>query len=361
MLAIAVSTSAVAGCRASGADEASDQATAAVVGVRTAVATRRSFDETIDALGTVTARPGRIAELSAPAPTRVAHIYVAVGERVAEGEPLVQLDHAPFDAQARSADVAFTTAEHAYERAKRLVDAGILARKDLDQAESDRARARSDAVAARRARTLATLRSPIGGVVTRLAAVLGGPADPSQPLVEVADPSALDILLTVSPAAAARVHPGATVILTADQRASESLDSASRTGAGAEALGTGTVNDVSATVDSASRSVIVRARIVHPARALRIGETVFASIVLATRSNAVTVPVEALVPDGEGMKVFVLDSAHVAHATQVSVGARTDKLAEITRGLSGGETIVTYGAYGVTDSARVVPLAEQRR
>ena len=82
---------------------------------------------------------------------------------------------------------------------------------------------------------------------------------------------------------------------------------------------------------------------------------------LATRPNAVTVPVEALVPDGEGMKVFVLDSAHIAHATPVSVGARTEKLAEITRGLSGGEMVVTYGAYGVTDSARVVPLTEERR
>jgi RND family efflux transporter, MFP subunit len=358
-LAIAFVACTIAGCRAGAADESSGESTAAVVGVRTAVATRRPFDETIDALATVTARPGHIAELSAPAPTRITHIYVAVGERVAAGAPLVQLDRAPFDAQARSAQVALTTAERAYERASRLVDAGILARKDLDQAASDRARARSDAVAARRAQTLATLRSPISGVVTRLTAVLGGPADPSQPMVEVADPAALDILLTVSPAAAARVHSGASVILTAGQRGSEAADSA--TWSGAEALGTGTVKNVSATVDSASRSVTVRARIAHPARTLRIGETVFGSIVLATRPNAVTVPVDALVPDGEGMKVFVLDSARIAHATPVSVGARTEKLAEITRGLSGGETVVTYGAYGVTDSARVVPLAEQHR
>jgi len=358
----------VAACMVSGchgdvgadADESSGES-AAVVGVRTAVAAKRPFRETIDALGTAAARPGHIAALSAPAPTRVARIFVTVGERVAAGAPLVQLDRAPFDAQARSAEVALTTAEHAYERARRLVDAGILARKDLDQAESDRARAHSDAVAARRAQELATLRSPIKGVVTQLTAVLGGPADASQPIVEVADPAALDILLTVSPAAAARVHPGAAVILSAGRRASKVADSASGPGDGTEALGTGTVRDVSATVDSASRSVTVRARIAHPARALRIGETIFGSIVVATQPNAVTVPVEALVPDGEGMKVFVLDSAHIAHATPVSVGARTDALAEITRGLSGGETVVTYGAYGVTDSARVVPLTDRQR
>ena len=366
MVATYIVAGVLAGCHADGgadsdadAAESSSESAAAVVGVRTGTVTRRPFRETIDALGTVAARPGHIAELSAPAPTRVTHIYVAVGERVAAGAPLVQLDHAPFDAQARSAEVALTTAEHTYERARRLVDAGILARKDLDQAASDQARARSDAVAARRARALATLRSPIGGVVTKLGAVLGGPADPSQSMVEVADPGALDILLTVSPAAAARVHPGAAVILSAGQRASAAAGSAGGPAAGVEALGTGTVKDVGATVDTASRSVIVRARITQPTRTLRIGETVFGNIVVDTRPNAVTVPVEALVPDGEGMKVFVLDSANVAHATPVGVGARTDSLAEITRGLSGGETVVTYGAYGVTDSARVVPLAEQ--
>ena len=354
-----IATCSIAGCQAdSGADAAeSSGESAPVVGVRTAVATRQRFRETMDAIGTVAARPGHIAQLSAPAPTRVTRIFVAVGERVEAGTPLVEFDRAPFDAQARSASVALTTAEHAYERAKRLVDTGILARKDLDQAANDRARAQADAVAARRARELATLRSPIGGVVTRLSAVLGGPADPSQPVVEVADPRVLDILLTVSPAAAARVRPGTAVILSAGQR--EAADSASGSSSGAEALGTGTVKDVGATVDTASRSVIVRAQIALPARALRIGETVFGSIVVDTRPDAVTVPVEALVPDGEGVKVFVLDSARVAHATPVTVGARTEQLAEITHGLAGGETVVTYGAYGVTDSARVVPIAER--
>jgi membrane fusion protein (multidrug efflux system) len=144
------------------------------------------------------------------------------------------------------------------------------------------------------------------------------------------------------------------VILSAGQRDAGDVTGGPATGA--EALGTGSVRDIGATVDSASRSVLVRAEIARPARALRIGETVFASIVVDTRPDAVTVPVEALVPDGEGMKVFVLDSTHVAHATPVSVGARTDELAEITRGLEGGETVVTYGAYGVTDSAQVVPI-----
>ena len=76
-------------------------------------------------------------------------------------------------------------------------------------------------------------------------------------------------------------------------------------------------------------------------------------ITAATHSDAVTIPVEALVPEGEGFTVFVVDSAGIAHARPVTVGGRTDKVAEIRDGVAAGERVVTEGAYGVQDSARV--------
>jgi hypothetical protein len=39
----------------------------------------------------------------------------------------------------------------------------------------------------------------------------------------------------------------------------------------------------------------------------------------------------------------------------VTVGGRTDKEAEITDGLKAGDRIVTFGAYGVDDGAKIVP------
>lgn len=315
-----------------------------VVGAETAIATREAFTEIVSAIGTVTARPGYIAALSAPAPTRVMRIFVAIGQHVAVGAPLVEFDRAPFDAQARSAEAALASAEHAYGRAQRLAEAGIVPRKDVDQASADLAQAQSAAVVARRAQSLAILHAPMAGVVTRLDAVLGGSVDAAQTLVEVADPSMLDLLFTVTPADAARIRSGAAVQVTAGQR---------ETG---EVLGTATVTDVAATVDTATRGVLVRARLGHPTRSLRIGETIVGQVAVAVHPNAVSVPIAALVPNGDGIKVFVIDSAHRARATPVTVGARSGQRAEITSGLSGGETVVTVGAYGVDDSARVVPI-----
>ncbi|MBI3789750.1 MAG: efflux RND transporter periplasmic adaptor subunit [Gemmatimonadetes bacterium] len=174
-----------------------------------------TFGEVIEALGAVSARPGHIALLAAPAQTRVAKVFVSVGAHVNAGDPLIEFETAPFEAALQGAEAALSAAEKAAARATRLADAGVLPRKDAEQAAAELGTARVNAINARRAKELSTLRAPIAGTVTRMAAVLGSGADPSQPLVEVADPSALDVLLTLSPLDAAKVRVGQAVSLQA--------------------------------------------------------------------------------------------------------------------------------------------------
>jgi RND family efflux transporter MFP subunit len=331
----------VSACRK---DEGGDEDTVhAVVSARTAVARVEPFTHTISAIGTVVARPGHFAALSAPAPTRVARVYVQQGQRVARGQPLVEFEQGTFAAAAGGAEAALSAAQRNHDRAQRLADEGILPRKDVEAAAADLARARSDAVAARRTQQLSVLRSPLAGVVTRMSAVLGAPADAGQVLVEVADPSAFDVVLALGAAEAGTVLAGARVDLSAGQTT------------GGEPLGSGVVASVGVAVDTASRAVPVRVTVTSPRRSLRLGESVYGVIATGTRPDAVVVPVEALVTGDApaSYRVFVVDRDGVAHARDVQVGGRTESAVEITSGLVGGETVVTQGAFGVQDSARV--------
>jgi multidrug efflux pump subunit AcrA (membrane-fusion protein) len=88
--------------------------------------TVQSFPVTVTALGLVGAAPGHVAELASPAQARVVRIFVTTGQAVRAGEPLVALDQTVFAAEVRRTDVARVTAQQAYDRARRLVDAGIL-------------------------------------------------------------------------------------------------------------------------------------------------------------------------------------------------------------------------------------------
>jgi len=328
---------------AKGGDE--DAAPAPVVGAKTAVATVQRFVETMTAIGSVVPRPGHYAELAPPAATRVTHIYVGAGEAVDVGAPLVEFDRAPFDAAAAGAAANLTVAQQAYERVQRLAAAGIAPRKDVDQAAADLAQAQTTEITARRAQEFSTLRAPLAGVVTHQSAVLGASVDPSLPIVGVADLDALDIVLGLSPSERPHVHRGDSVLVAAGPG-----------GSAGEPLGRGVVAAVGVVLDTASRTLAVRVRIAHPTRALSIGETVTGRITIGIHPQALTIPVQALVPDGDGLKVFVVGSDGLAHARPVTVAARTEALAEITDGLRAGETVVTEGAFGVEDNAKVVPI-----
>lgn len=325
-------------------EKASDEKQPAVGG-KTILVAAQPFTETLGAIGTVTPRVGHVASLSAPAAGRVGQVLVTMGRVVHAGDPLIELDQAPFRASLEAAQAAYDAAQQASERQQRLAQEGIAPRKDAQQAVADLARARNDLEIARRAENLSIIRANISGVVTRIVATIGSSVDPSQPLIEIADPSTIDIVLSVTPTDAGRVHIGARTTLTAGQSQ------------GGESLGVGNVVEVSSAVDSATRSVPVRVQAPGTRRPLRFGETVFGAIAVATRGAAIVIPIEALVPDGETFKVFVVDANNVAHSRPVTVGGKTTTTAEITDGLKAGERIVTFGAYGMQDSAKVIPVA----
>jgi RND family efflux transporter MFP subunit len=325
-------------------EEESEAPTA--VAVRTVLVTPATFTETVGAIGVVTVRPGHSASLSAPAATRIARVNVAEGQRVSRGAPLVVFEQTVFREAARSAEARLAAAQHAYDRAKSLNASGILARKDVEQASVELAAAHAEAAAARKGSQLSVLRAPISGVVTRMSATLGASVDANQPLVDIADPSVIDVVLALSPANAAKVKAGDKVELREGERA-----------AGAN-VGVGTVADVSATVDSATRNVNVRVSVPAAKRVLRLGETIYGNVAIASRASVITVPSEALVPEGDRYHVFVVDSGNVAHARPVTVGVREPDRVEIRSGLSAGERVVTYGAYGLDDGATVV-IAKQ--
>jgi hypothetical protein len=52
--------------------------------------------------------------------------------------------------------------------------------------------------------------------------------------------------------------------------------------------------------------------------------------------------------------VFVVDKDGLAHSRPVKVGGRSDHGVWVTSGLKAGEVVVTKGAYGVSENAKVV-------
>ncbi len=311
------------------------------VQVSTALAARADMALEITATGSIVARAGSFATLSAPGPTRVTRVLVAVGDRVQVGQALIVLDRTPFSATSQQANAAAQVAREAETRAGALVAQGIWPRRELEQARAARLQADAAVTLAQRGLDLATLRAPLRGVVSRLYAAIGASADAMQPLVEVVDPAAIEVRLALSPGDAARVRAGTEVWFTVD----------GGTSAPAQPLGVGAVTSIAPQVDSLTGAVDVRARLIAPTRQPRLGEVVTAHLRTDVHAGAVAVPAVSLVSTGDGYQVFIVSTGDTAHARAVTVGRRSGALAEILAGVAVGERVVTEGAFGVEDGS----------
>jgi membrane fusion protein (multidrug efflux system) len=119
---------------------------------------------------------------------------------------------------------------------------------------------------------------------------------------------------------------------------------------------TGEVYAIDPLIDESGRSILLRARLPNSDGVLRPGLFARVTLVLNEREDAVQVPEQALVPQGQDQYVFrVVDGKAVF--TEVSVGIRREGMVEILDGLGPDDEVVTAGQLKIRDGAAVNPVA----
>ncbi|MBS1218038.1 MAG: hypothetical protein H6R21_1171 [Proteobacteria bacterium] len=122
----------------------------------------------------------------------------------------------------------------------------------------------------------------------------------------------------------------------------------------------GVIYAIEPSVDEATRTVLLRARLPNPGVRLKPGMFARVNLTLARRDNALVVPEQAIVPRGSGSYVFRIDGGKVA-LTKVELGLRRPGEVEIVSGLAAGQAIVADGQLKLQDGATVAVMVEQQR
>lgn len=182
------------------------------------------------------------------------------------------------------------------------------------------------------------IKSPIDGVVTERPLYAGETAPAGTPLMVVMDTSSVIAKAHIPQQDAAVLKPG---------------DPATLSGPG-DVTVAGKVTLVSPALDPNSTTVEVWVTAPNPDAALRPGTTVTAQITARTVNDAILIPASALLktPDGT-TTVMVVGNDNKAHQVNVEPGIRQGDHVQITKGLRGGERVITAGAYGLPNETKV--------
>lgn len=173
-----------------------------------------------------------------------------------------------------------------------------------------------------------TVRSPISGQVIARSATLGQTVAADAELFRIANLSKVSVAMSLLPADAGRVQPGAQVEVTGPGR-----QQAAR------------VTFVSPVLDETTRLVPVIATLDNGGNTWRVGETVNASIIVpAGGDRTVAVPSAAVQMIEDRPHVFVR-TATGFKAVPVTLGRRNGGQVVVTAGLNGGERIASTNSF----------------
>jgi membrane fusion protein, multidrug efflux system len=313
-----------------------------------------ALEGVVAASGIVAPAPGADQMVVAPETARIADIPKAEGDRVKQGDLLVR-----FEIPARTAEVAAHRAEVQQAQARvenaqasvtrltTLVDHGVAAAKELEDAKRDLAEARGALAlaqsAAEGAATLAgrsVVRARFAGIVARRAHNPGDMVEPAAAdmVLRVIDPARLQVVAAVAIPDLSRVQIGRPVRIVMP---------------GSDEPETGTVLTRPASVDPAGITADVRIAFGAITR-LASGTPVRVEIVAEQRPAALAVPLAAVLHEGADAYLMVAGADSKAHKRKVTLGLTTPALVEITGGLKAGESVIVQGQHGLPDGAAIV-------
>lgn len=299
---------------------------------------------TVDVLalpGRVTFRPQAQSAVGAPVAGRIVAVLVQAGQAVKSGTPLLTIESADAGAARAALDQAATrlgSAESVYRRQVEMVEKGVGLEFERQEAEARLKDARAEHERARHAADLIgagkgirfTVRAPADGVVMTIRAAVGaGVAPGGEALLELGDPTRLQVVAQVSESDLQRVAVG--------QEAEVDLPAlATRVMA--------RVENFSPRVDLESRRTQVYLALAKRPEGLRAG--MMAQIALRVRAEpGISVPVSAvLIKDGKRRVVYLARADGTFEAREVQVGRSRDGRVTVLQGLAAGDKVVVRGA-----------------
>jgi membrane fusion protein (multidrug efflux system) len=316
---------------------------ASSVTVEAITATTAPMPQTITAVGSL--RSDESVTVRPEVAGRVVAIGFQEGRPVVKGATLVKLDPAVNEAESQQAKANLTLARAKYERAIDLQKQGFISGQARDEAENNLrlAEAATALSAARLAKT--EIRAPFSGVIGLRSVSVGDYVKEGQDMVNLESIDPLKVDFRVPEVYLKQVQVGQTLQVSLDALPGRSYE--------------GSVFAINPLVDAAGRAIVIRAQVRNADTALRPG--MFARVRLLTKEerDALVLPEQALVPQGEDQYVFrILDGK--AARTKVELGQRRDGRVEVLKGVAPGETIVTAGQLKLRDgvSVTVAPIAK---
>lgn len=303
-----------------------------------------SISKIVEGHGIIKPLPSNDIKISSVSPSRIEKIFVKPGDYVKKGEPVIELqrDHA-LDLAVQKARIKLEHSKLNYKRAEKLFKSGVIAKVNLENANTEFKLAKSEFNLQLETQQYAVsnseIRSPINGVVSSINGVIGQIADPSLDLIHIINMSKTIASIGIETEDMEKVKVG--------QKAEVTIPNVTD-----GKSFNGKVIKQNKEIDPSTQLVHIWIEIENAADKLQPGMFAEANIFVKTDSNVIVLPSSAVLTDSKGKYVFIIKD-DIAHKFYVKTGIKNYDKVEIISGVQKGDLVVYLGNYELEDGMQV--------
>jgi membrane fusion protein (multidrug efflux system) len=294
--------------------------------VETAEVRVADSDKLLSAVGSLRSEESVV--IAAEIAGRIEKIGFAEGEQTKQSKLLIKLDSSVQQAELDRTIASRDLSKSNYQRAENLLKDHAVSQQERDEAY---AKWRLDEASVRLAKAQlakTSIKAPFAGTLGLRQVSLGDYIQPGQPLVNLEAIKQLKVEFSIPEKYLAEVKTGQKVALQSDAYPQRSFSAQ--------------VYAIDPQVNEQSRSLMVRGLLDNAEHQLLPGQFVKVQLRVATRTDALFIPEQALIPQPKTKLVFkVVDGK--AQMVPVETGTRLKGWVEITSGLQAGDMVVTGG------------------
>ena len=294
-----------------------------------------TLNDVVKTTGTILANEE--VEIRSEVPGKITKLYFKEGQYIQKGTVLLKINDDDLQAQLKKLEYGKKLSEDNEFRQRQLLEKEAISQREYDISLTTVKTNEADIenIKAQLAKT--TIRAPFGGRLGLRYVSEGSYITPTSRISTLTNTNPAKIEFSVPAKYSDRIKAGSTIKYTTESSDTEY---------------TGRVYAVDPKIDPQTRTLQMRATSPNGNGSLLPGAFARIELIIGSRGSAITVPNEAIIPEENGHKVFLVKSGK-ATPRSVDVGIRGEFDMEILSGLSAGDTLITTGILQVKPNGPV--------
>lgn len=308
--------------------------------VSTFIAKREPFEHKVEVRGAVESRKNVF--LSAQTGGEIKRINVKEGQRVSQGQTLIELDADVIRRSIAELKTSLELATTVYEKQSKLWEQKIGTEVQYLQAKNNKVSLENKLSTAYAQLNLAMIKAPFDGTVDQLPSRVGEMASPGVPLIRIVSTDEMFLRTDVSERFIGRFKAGdkVDILFPLINKTVSTV-----------------ISSVGQVINEENRTFEVEAKLPKVNFVVKPNQVVVLQLLDYVNEEALAVPTRLIQKDEIGQYIYVVEkreSGSIARKVYVVAGTTSNKETEITEGLQGDEQIVDRGFRELTEGVEVM-------